>query len=109
MAREQTKSHKRKHKHKQEAEPQAQQKSSKSTQSHQHRSKTGQPPKKHSEGVKKPSKSRKTVSVAGVFKRSKHNDKKYHKRKERTPTPERDLTSELRGTIFLFSIDCIAD
>lgn len=112
MARQATQSHKHKHKAETAAHPdsEAQRKSAKFSKSHRHSSKAAaQDLPKQSEGIKKPSKSKKTVSAAGIFKRSKHNDKKHSKCKARTPTPEPDLKSRLRGTISIYHVDSIAN
>ena len=111
MARELTKGHKHKHRAVDQVDAQAQlkaTKSSKSSKYHSHSSKiTTQGPPKQTEKVQKPRKSKKTVSAAGVFKvkKSKHGEKKHRKPKARTPTPEPNLHSELRGIISIYCVD----
>ena len=115
MARKPTESHKRKHKLK--TNFQAPRKSSRSSEGYRHNAveflreevevvkkplnsrKTVERRVKQSKGVKKPSEPKKTVSIAGVFKRAKHVDKERRKRKKRSSTPEPTLAEYFRGTV----------
>lgn len=108
MARERNNKEKHKHKDKHKAvakAPPAQRKSSKSpkpskpSKGHKSSSNAAHHSIKEPAGVKKPSKSKQPVNIAGVFKKSRYDDKKYRKQKQRSPTPEPDLADEFRGTL----------
>jgi hypothetical protein len=108
MARQPDKSHKLKHRDKHEAEgPPAQRKSPRFSQPYRPSSNpVAQYPAKEPAGV---SKSEKSVNIAGVFKKSKHDEKKHRKHKKRTPTPEPDLADQVIGIIFFALMGCIAN